>query len=75
MSKEITVEFTSVNGVNKENFDAIVKKVEELFGPKMTEVCGGLMDSVWPPDLPPEKQKERLEEEDEIELFFMKVRD
>jgi len=75
ITKEITVELTSVSGVTPDNFDDVVKKVDELFGPKLQEVCGDMGVSVWPPDLDPEEQKKQFENKKEIQLFFMKIRE
>jgi len=77
-AKEITVELTSVKDVTKDNFDDVVKKVEEMFGPKLQEVYGDMVEaSVWLPDMSPEEQRRKQEQDgkEEMVLFFVKVRE
>jgi hypothetical protein len=69
--KEVTVELQSVTGVNAENFDDVVKKLEELFS-KDVEAAG--LDSIWPPDMEPENQRKSLDKDKEMTLVFMKMR-
>lgn len=77
--RDITLEMNSVHGVTKKNFDAVVSKLEELYedGVKkvMKEALGDDNGSIWPPEQSPEQQKKGLEEQDEIHLYFLKVRE
>jgi hypothetical protein len=70
---EITVELSAVTGVTKDNFEEVVKKVEELFGKELEESGLGLL-GIWPPDMSPEEQAKQFKEKDEIQLYFFKVR-
>lgn len=78
MTREITLEMSSVTGVNKDNFDKIVAKLEEMFGKDMEEAVYDIEDiidpSIWPPDMSPNEQRKGLEENEEIALQFFKVR-
>lgn len=76
-TKEITLELSNVTGVNKNNFDAIITKLEESFGAEIKATLGDLDDkfiSIWPPDMSPDEQRKGLEENDEIIIQFLKVR-
>jgi len=66
---EYTVELTSVHDVTKDNFDAVVAKLEELYGNTVTAKASG---GIWM--ISPEEQKKKLEEKDTIKLFFLKER-
>lgn len=73
--REITLELNSVKGVNKDNFKAIVSKLEELFAQDVQGAVGDLMDiSIWPDGQSPDEQYKQLENQDEMQLFFLKVR-
>lgn len=73
--REITLEFSSVKGVNKDNFEMIVSKLEELFAKDVSDAIGDLMEaSIWPEGQSPDEQRKQLENQDEMQLFFLKVR-
>jgi len=78
MAREITLEMSSVTGVNKDNFDKIVAKLEEMFGKDIEEAVRDIEDiikpSIWPDGESPDEQRKGLEDSDEIILHFLKVR-
>lgn len=74
-TREITLELSSVTGVNKDNFDNIISKLEEMFAKDVEEAVGDFMNSsIWPDGLSPDEQRKGLEDKDEITLSFLKVR-
>jgi len=75
LSKEITLELSSVSGVTKDNYEELVSKLEAMFGKEVKEAVGDFMDgSIWPDGMSPDEQRKGLEDNDEIVLSFFKVR-
>ena len=70
--REITVELTSVHNVTEQNFDDVVKKLDELYGVELRKEMGDDYN-MWPSGLSLEEQHKNINESND-KIFFFKLR-